>query len=67
VLQEADDIRQGADDTRKQAEGLRDEADTLSARVAVTGSKVRNLDDQAVQDELLTNEVKIGPKIQQMF
>jgi hypothetical protein len=50
VLQEADDIRQGADDTRKQAEGLRDEADTLSARVAVTGSKVRNLDDQAVQD-----------------
>lgn len=60
LLQEADEIRQGADDTKKLAEQLRDEADGLAARVAVTGSRLKELEEQAGADEALTTEVQLA-------
>jgi hypothetical protein len=55
--QEADEIRQGADETKNLAGQLRDDAEELATRVAVTGSRVKELEDQAAQDEGLTTEV----------
>lgn len=57
-FQEADEIRQGAGATKEIAGKLRDEADLLANRVATTGLKVSNLEQQATRDEDLTSSAK---------
>ncbi|PSN35327.1 Laminin subunit gamma-1, partial [Blattella germanica] len=42
--QEADIIKQGADQTKTEAERIRDEAEALEGRVAVTASKINELE-----------------------
>ncbi|XP_063244920.1 laminin subunit gamma-1 isoform X2 [Bacillus rossius redtenbacheri] len=56
--QEAELIHQGARDTKAEAEKLRDEAGDLAGRVAVTGSKVEELEGQTLQNKDLTTRAK---------
>nr|CAD7598847.1 unnamed protein product [Timema genevievae] len=58
TCKEAGQIQQGARDTKAEAEELRDEASALAGRVAVTGNKVKELEEKAAGDKDLTTQAK---------
>lgn len=57
MIKEADEIRRSAETTKSEAGKLRDEADVLAGRVAVTSSKVEELENQAKKDQEFTDLV----------
>ena len=58
LVKEADEIRKSAETTKSEAGKLRDEADVLAGRVAVTSTKVEELENQSKKDQELTDLVR---------